>query len=283
MHVSPAQAASAERAARSRENEWAIAASPSAPQPTLMPPEPGILSMLRAAGRAEAAGVRRDARAGGLQGPGPGAAPSAFGVVVCRGAGGPRRCLPLAAPPSRSSFLRAGARPGLPSPPPPAEAAHPASSCAAPRLGSRSRGGAGRRKRRPALLSPPSLPVPAAAPPPACDPLPHVSGAEGRRRAGPTVAAATGAEGAVAAARRSPAASSLGPAGSPHACVLLPLLLGRSLQVRQRGKAASGSGLLPTAPSPALETRRRSSGVRRWREGGGAGENGDTSGRGAPV
>lgn len=95
---------------------------------------------------------------------------------------------------------------------------------AAPRLGARGRGRAGRRRGSGALPSPPyptrpSLTVLAAAPPPACDPLPHVSGEEGRRRAGPSVAAATtgGGGGAAAgvAARRPPAASSLGPAGAP--------------------------------------------------------------------
>lgn len=85
---------------------------------------------------------------------------------------------------------------------------------------------------------PSSPPVLAAAPPPACDPVPHVSGEEGPRSAGRTVAAAGG--GAAVGVRCFPAASSLGPAGAPHARVVLPLLPGRSLQVRRWGGAGAG-------------------------------------------
>lgn len=203
---------------------------PPPPLPSSLPP--------RAAGRGEAAGVPLPAagRRRGLRGQGPAAEgrPSPFPGVALRASGGPRRpepeeCLPAAAPPSRSSFLRAGARRRLPSPPRRArgEAARPASSCGQRARRSRPprRTGPWRGREEEAAPCPPlpsSLPSPpvlAAAPPPACDPLPHVSGEEGRRGAGPSVAAAAaaggGRGGAGAAARRPPAASPLGPAGAP--------------------------------------------------------------------
>lgn len=153
-----------------------------------------------------------------------------------RGGPSPRSVSPplrrLPAHPSSAPVRGGGCPPLPPSPPRRArgEAARPASSCGQRARRSRPprRTGPWRGREEEAAPCPPlpsslpsSLPSPpvlAAAPPPACDPLPHVSGEEGRRGAGPSVAAAAaggGRGGAGAAARRPPAASPLGPAGAP--------------------------------------------------------------------